>query len=243
VLQQITNEIKRISMPAKLEKCVQHVIDQGKDKSSAYAICSKSTGWKKAGKHKWKKGKDIYLSESAITKVEKLTDRAVDVPLGMANKPLDVVEKGFNASKFTQGLKDRFLADPAKQTRETNAKEWGLGMGLGSLVMHAPQIATGDPTQIATAAGLAAGNAVKGSAIGALLTGGKDTLLKSVVIPAAVAHIGGKVLNATGDALGLEGGDYGGIDFDEDARAGLAGGIGGGMWLLRNRKKRNKQYV
>jgi hypothetical protein len=72
--QQITNEIKRISMPAKLEKCVQHVIDQGKDKSSAYAICSKSTGWKKAGKHKWKKGKQVYVSESAITKISTMLE-------------------------------------------------------------------------------------------------------------------------------------------------------------------------
>jgi len=226
-------------MPAKLERCVQHVVDQGKDKSSAYAICSKSTGWKKAGKHKWKKGKKIYISEGAIAKVEKLTDKAIDMPMNIANTPLDTVEKGFNSTQFTQSLKDRFLANPAKQTRETNAKEWAAGMGLGSLIMHAPQIVTGDPTQIATAVGLAAGNAAKGSAIGAMLTGGKDTLLKSVLIPASVAHFGGKILNTIGDQFDL--GHH--IDFDENARAGLAGALGGGMWALRNRKKRNRQYV
>jgi len=42
-------------MPKKLDKCVKAVQKQGKDKSSAYAICSKSTGYKKAKGGKWKK--------------------------------------------------------------------------------------------------------------------------------------------------------------------------------------------
>ena len=42
-------------MPAKLKRCVRKVKAQGKSEDSAYAICSTSTGWKKAGKHKWRK--------------------------------------------------------------------------------------------------------------------------------------------------------------------------------------------
>ena len=41
-------------MPAKLERCVKHVTGQGKSKSSAYAICSNSTGWKKSKGGGWK---------------------------------------------------------------------------------------------------------------------------------------------------------------------------------------------
>jgi len=47
-------------MPATLDRCVKKVQKQGKSKSSAYAICSKSTGWKVGKgstkrKKKWKK--------------------------------------------------------------------------------------------------------------------------------------------------------------------------------------------
>jgi len=58
-------------MPAKLERCVKHVQAQGKDKNSAYAICSKSTGWVKSGKHSWKKVEETSIKE-ASTKIEKL---------------------------------------------------------------------------------------------------------------------------------------------------------------------------
>lgn len=44
-------------MPAKLERCVRHVRSQGKSKSSAYAICVKSTGIKKKKGGGWTKGK------------------------------------------------------------------------------------------------------------------------------------------------------------------------------------------
>ena len=42
-------------MPKKLEDCVKKVMAQGKSKSEAYAICSESTGYKKAKGNKWKK--------------------------------------------------------------------------------------------------------------------------------------------------------------------------------------------
>tara|TARA_R110002051_G_scaffold243278_1_gene303358 strand:- start:762 stop:1772 length:1011 start_codon:yes stop_codon:yes gene_type:complete len=52
-------------MPAKLDRCVKQVQKQGKNKSTAYAICSRSTGYK-AGKgstkkkKKWIKGKESF---------------------------------------------------------------------------------------------------------------------------------------------------------------------------------------
>lgn len=44
-------------MPKKLERCVKKVQGQGKSKSSAYAICSNSTGIKKKKGGGWTKGK------------------------------------------------------------------------------------------------------------------------------------------------------------------------------------------
>jgi hypothetical protein len=57
-------------MPAVLERCVTKVMNQGKDKSSAYAICTKSTGWKKSGAHEWKKGNTLY-SAGQFVKLKK----------------------------------------------------------------------------------------------------------------------------------------------------------------------------
>jgi hypothetical protein len=101
---------------------------------------------------------------------------------------------------------------------------------------HAPQILAGD---FLTPTALAAGNAAKGAVIGPMLTGGQDTLLKSAAIPAGIVAITTPLLNDAGDALDL--GDN--IDFSPEARVGLAAGIGGGMWALRNRKNKNRVYI
>lgn len=44
-------------MPKKLDDCVKKLMAKGKTKSQAYAICSKSTGYKKAKGGKWTKRK------------------------------------------------------------------------------------------------------------------------------------------------------------------------------------------
>jgi 2'-5' RNA ligase len=69
-------------MPKKLEDCVANVkkqmLEKGQDpkkaSSSAYAICSKATGWKKAGKHKWRKGSKTVVTENVITKIQTLIE-------------------------------------------------------------------------------------------------------------------------------------------------------------------------
>ncbi len=44
-------------MPAKFERCVKKVIRKGHNRISAYAICVKSTGWRRGKGGKWvKKG-------------------------------------------------------------------------------------------------------------------------------------------------------------------------------------------
>lgn len=53
-------------MPEKIEHCVAAVKGQGKSKDSAYAICSKSTGWKVgkgSTKHKKKWVKESKFDE------------------------------------------------------------------------------------------------------------------------------------------------------------------------------------
>ena len=56
-------------MPAKLDRCVKDVKKQGKDESSAYAICSSSTGIKRKKGGGWKKTKE---KASALPRFEKL---------------------------------------------------------------------------------------------------------------------------------------------------------------------------
>jgi len=44
-------------VPQKLESCVKKVRRKGYSKSSAYAICAKSTGWRRGKGGKWIKRK------------------------------------------------------------------------------------------------------------------------------------------------------------------------------------------
>jgi len=44
-------------MPEKLDRCVKKLQKKGYSKNSAYAICSTSTGYKRAKGGKWKKTK------------------------------------------------------------------------------------------------------------------------------------------------------------------------------------------
>ena len=55
-------------MPKKLEKCVQHLKDQGKDDSSAWAICTKSTGYKRKKGGGWIK-EETLLENNSIFKI------------------------------------------------------------------------------------------------------------------------------------------------------------------------------
>ncbi len=63
-------------MPAKIDHCVSKVKAQGHTESEAYAICSKSTGIVKTGKHSW--GKKTPVSEAATIKIGQLIQEADD---------------------------------------------------------------------------------------------------------------------------------------------------------------------
>jgi len=59
-------------MPKQLEKCVQDLIDTGKKKDDAYAICASSTGWirKKGGGWKNKKTGKSYNENFEVQEVQ-----------------------------------------------------------------------------------------------------------------------------------------------------------------------------
>ena len=46
-----------MSMPKKLMDCVKELMKKGHDQSSAYAICEKSTGWKRKKGGGWRNEK------------------------------------------------------------------------------------------------------------------------------------------------------------------------------------------
>jgi len=67
-------------MPDKLDRCVKKVQKQGKNKESAYAICSKSTGYKKAKGGGWEKMKEstdkVFIQEFLRLMCEKEYNKA-----------------------------------------------------------------------------------------------------------------------------------------------------------------------
>jgi hypothetical protein len=79
-------------MPAALEKCVQGVIDSGKDKSEAYAICGKRTGWVKS-KNGWKNKKTgetfNETFKSFKTFLTEYTERDISELIANKSIPLD----------------------------------------------------------------------------------------------------------------------------------------------------------
>ena len=68
-------------MPKALKSCVDDLLGQGKSKDSAYAICSKSTHWKRKKGGGWKNDKtgevynesflDLFLEESPYEGLDK----------------------------------------------------------------------------------------------------------------------------------------------------------------------------
>lgn len=77
-------------MPEKLERCVNKVKKQGKDESSAYAICSSSTGIKKKKGGGWKKTKTMKESMEK-KKIVEFIKNVVDKDFSAANKTLQGV--------------------------------------------------------------------------------------------------------------------------------------------------------
>jgi len=184
-----------------------------------------------------KEKKEILINEAAVLKIEKTLDKTADVLNSSLDKPLDYTEEKIEKIPVIHQLKELSTSDPTKNSASKNAKEWAALMGGGSLAMHAPMMIA-DPSSIPLNLGIAVGNAAKGAVIGPLLSGGKDTLLKSTMIPMGVAAVMTPMLNRVGEHFG-----YDEIDFMPEARVGLLGALGAGTWWLRNRKKENRNWI
>lgn len=179
----------------------------------------------------------MELTEATLDKVgaiASIANKAIEIPLNPINTLLDKIEEPVLRTKLGRQTHKRLYTDPSVQSRKLNAKEWAGLMAGGSAASH---LVAGD-VSAPVMAGLAGVNAIKGSAIGPLLTGGKDTLLKNVAVPAGVVAVGTQLVNDGADALDI-GQD---IDFEPGARAGAAATFGTGLWALRNRKNKDRRY-
>lgn len=64
-------------MPAEFDRCVQKVMGQGKDKSSAFAICT--TAFKKAGKKYRENIDEVKLEEEKKVKEKKFDEEGREI--------------------------------------------------------------------------------------------------------------------------------------------------------------------
>jgi len=176
-------------------------------------------------------------SNNTESSIENKIDSLVNTALKPTNKFVDFIEEPAKKEPFFSKLRKRIYTDPTKLSKADNAKEWMTLMGAGTIGSHLPALASGEVSAPILGA-LTAGNMAKGAMIGPLLSGGRDTLAKSTLIPAGVVALTTPAINAIGSHLGL--GDE--VDFMPEARAGLTGAVGSGMWALRNRKNTNRHY-
>jgi len=117
-------------MPAKLDSCIKKVKRQGSDESSAYAICSKSTGWK-VGKGSTKKKKK-WVKES--THAPRAKPRSGRRP----PRPDDPESENVQKSKRTaQRARDR--AEKRSGKEDVQESRWVPQNKRGSVDKHDPR--------------------------------------------------------------------------------------------------------
>jgi len=185
----------------------------------------------------------MYLTEETIKKVDNLVSKTIDLPAEVVTATGEVGEDIIKKTPLLKKLeptietiKRNLMADPTKLPREQNMKDWMVGMSAGSLALALPGLYSGEMDPL-TAGAVVGGNALKGAAIGAALTGGKDTLLKSALIPAGTTAIMTPLINDAGEYLGVHD-----ADAMPEARVGAAAALGSGLWALRNKGKNKKWY-
>ena len=102
----------------------------------------------------------------------------------------------------------------------------GIGAAMGSGV---PLGAVGIVSGLAGA---------KGGAMSAAISGGRDTLTKSSLIPAAIVAGTAPLTN-----MALDAADYDNIEVNVPVSAAITGGLGALGWHLRNDNNKKKQYI
>lgn len=199
----------------------------------------------------------MELNESTIYKLDFLVESAVRNTVGLGALGLVAAKKtgalgalaksgalakaGAGIGKLATIAKaggGATIVDPSG-TRAEAAKHSAIASGLGTALVNAPLLATGNVPG-AVAGTLVGAAAAKGGALGAALGGGRDTLTKSSLIPAglvaAAAPLTSMALNAVNDDSESR------YEVDPGISAGITGGVGAGMWALRNHGKK-KEYI
>jgi len=137
------------------------------------------------------------------------------------------------AAKAGSGLQ---VVDPSEPDRWEAAKYGAILSGLGTAAINAPAVAFGNlPVE-----GLGAISAIasgKGAALSAALAGGRDTLLKSSVLPAAFVAASSAPTNYLLDKFGVE------AHVDPLMGAAITGLVNTGLWAHRNWNNKNKRYI
>ena len=141
--------------------------------------------------------------------------------------------KAAKLAKLSKAGSGAAYVDPSLDRMEA-AKISALYSGLGTALINSPSVIFGGlpAGALAIGSGMAA---AKGGALGAALGGGRDTLLKSSAIPAAVVAGAAPLSNMAFDAAG-----YDTIEVDPTISAALTGGVGGLGWLMRNWRKKKE---
>lgn len=126
--------------------------------------------------------------------------------------------------------------DPMEPSRTTAALYSGLGSAAITAEIGGLEDAFGSGGIPAGAIGIgAAGAGVTGAALGAAMVGGKDTIARSVLLPAAVAGASSVAMNHVFDATG-----YPNIESSPVESTLTTGGLMGGTYYLRNHNKKMK---
>jgi hypothetical protein len=178
------------------------------------------------------------LIEEAVAKKEEGSLKA-PIALGGAAlgakllKGAGLAKKAALMAKMAKAGSGAAYVDPS-QSRLDSAKQSALYSALGTGIANTPGMLFGGIP--AGAVGIASGMAAaKGGAMGAALGGGRDTLVKSSLIPAGIVAATAPLTTGAMQAAG-----YDTIEVDPTMSAALTGGLGGAGWLYRNWNKKKE---
>ena len=185
--------------------------------------------------------KNILLEEAAVSKQDQkdsgpgvgtavgLGAGALALKTGAAVKAAPLIIKA--------GSSGGAIATPNDDWK-TGAINSGVASGLGTAAIGGIGMAIGSGVPVGAIGVLSGAAATKGAVMGGLMSGGRDTLAKSVLIPAATVAATSPITNAALEAAG-----YDDVNVDPVVGAGITGLVNGIGWYARNHDNKKKQYV
>lgn len=160
--------------------------------------------------------------------------------INIDKKSTDNIDTGVDLLKIGGVLKSSGLGGAAtfyNKDWKKSALYSGLGSAGGTALINtivgAPAAVTGITAAMAGA---------KGAVAGGLMAGGRDTLFKNTVVPAAVVAASTPLTNYVLD-VGYNDSHPGSWNIDTPVSVGITTALGGGLWAARNWKNKNKQWI